>query len=145
MPITAPDAAGLVDELLADLDDRYGPGDFPRPDPAVFTRARGGAFVVAYVDGIPSACGGIFRVDDATAEVKRMFTSDRVRRQGVAGAVLGALEERGRQLGYRRLRLATGARQPEAISLYERRGFARIDPYPPHDGDPLSRCYAKDL
>ena len=45
------------------------------------------------------------------------------RRQGLAGRVLGLLEQRAAALGYTGLELTTGARQPEAVALYLRHGW----------------------
>ena len=62
-----------------------------------------------------------------------MWTAPDQRRQGHASAVLDALEAAARDRGYRRLRLETGPAQPEARSLYERRGYAGIAPYGRYD------------
>jgi ribosomal protein S18 acetylase RimI-like enzyme len=56
---------------------------------------------------------------------------------------LTALEKLASQYGYNTLRLETGTRQPEAISLYESFGFHRIPPYGRYVGDPLSLCFEK--
>ncbi len=56
--------------------------------------------------------------DDETAEVKRVWTRDDVRRQGLARKVISALEESAASLGYSRLYLTTGFRQPEAVQLF---------------------------
>ena len=42
------------------------------------------------------------------------------------------------------LRLQTGTRQPEAVALYEREGWTRIDPYPPYPAE-SSICFEKRL
>ena len=59
--------------------------------------------------------------------------------------ILRALEQRARELGYPTLRLETGARQPEAISLYESEGYLPIEPYGYYRDSPLSRCFEKHL
>jgi putative acetyltransferase len=46
-----------------------------------------------------------------------------------------------RRLGYRRLCLETGSRQPAAMSLYEGLGFGRIAPFGEYASDPTSVCY----
>jgi hypothetical protein len=43
--------------------------------------------------------------------------------------------------GYEWLRLETGNRQGPAISLYERYGFSRIEPFGCYVQDPTSVCY----
>ena len=60
-------------------------------------------------------------------------------------ALLAWLEAEAAALGYRRVHLETGLRQPEAIALYETAGYRRIPSFGPFEDDPLSVCYGKDL
>lgn len=86
-----------------------------------------GSFVLILRDGAPIAGGGFMRhADSGTAEVKRMWTAATHRRQGLASRVLEALEERAFALGYTRIYLTTGFRQPEAAALYHRQGYTRL-------------------
>ena len=48
---------------------------------------------------------------------------------GIARRLLAALEDAARELGYERVRLDTGARQPHARALYESAGFQPIPDY----------------
>ncbi len=41
--------------------------------------------------------------------------------------------------------LETGIKQPEAIALYESRGYEPIPPYGVYVDSPLTRCFAKCL
>jgi GNAT superfamily N-acetyltransferase len=100
---------------------------------------------VAYHDGKPVACGALRRYDHQTAEIKRMFVVSSSRGLGFSRRVLEALEAEGRRLGVKRLVLETGERQTEALSLYERAGFVRIERFGEYAGSPLSVCMAKDL
>lgn len=59
--------------------------------------------------------------------------------------MLARLEHHAVALGYRRLQLETGHRQPEAIALYESAGYHRIPSFGQYAGDKLSVCFAKDL
>ena len=79
------------------------------------------------IDGV--ACAGLRRLDDQTAEVKRMYVRPEHRRQGHAGRLLAQLEDIARTLGYTRLRLDTGPLQPEAAALYAKSGYHAIDAY----------------
>src|SRR6478609_6493233 len=85
-----------------------------------------GAFLVAYADGAPVGCGAVRRLDDAAAEVKRMYVVPTARGTGVARALLAALEAEARRLGARRLLLETGTRLDAAMALYRRAGFVEI-------------------
>lgn len=104
-----------------------------------------GAFVIAYAGNTPAGCGALRRIDESTAEVRRMFVRDSARRAGVARAVLVHLESEARALGYRVLRLETGVRQRPAIALYEAAGFRPIPPFGEYAADPMSVCFEKRI
>ena len=53
--------------------------------------------------------------------------ADRRARRARRGAATRALEEQARTLGVTRLLLETGTAQPEAMRLYTREGYTRID------------------
>lgn len=145
-PLDGPAAAGLVEDLVADLCRRYDdPGSGGTPlDPAAFSPPAG-AFLVAWLDGRPVACGGLRTVGDGVGEVKRMWVDPWVRGRGLARRVLSGLEQAGRDLGHTRLLLETGRQQPEALQLYESAGWARIQPYGEWRDSPLSVCFAREL
>ena len=114
-------------------------------------------FLLAMAEEQAIGCGGIQPIavgDDQetssfagplTGEVKRMYVVKDWRRLGVGTAILAALEERARVLGYRRLVLETGDRQPEAAALYSAGGWVRIAPFGPYVGDTTSVCFEKPL
>jgi GNAT superfamily N-acetyltransferase len=117
--------AGLTDEY----DTRYGENiEMTRTSTEEFD-PPGGLFVVLMDGSTTAAGGGIRRHDADTCEVKRMWTSPEYRRQGLATRVLRALEDGARELGYTRVILETGPRQPEAEALYLGLGYRRIDYY----------------
>jgi GNAT superfamily N-acetyltransferase len=121
----APLLAGLTDEY----DARYGENiEMTRASTEEFD-PPGGLFLVLMDGSTTAAGGGIRRHDDDTCEVKRMWTSPEYRRQGLATRVLRALEDGARELGYARVILETGPRQPEAEALYLGLGYRRIDYY----------------
>jgi GNAT superfamily N-acetyltransferase len=134
----------LVRAVLAEYAVRYGGIDADTPSPEEFA-APDGAFVIAYVDGSPIGCGGLHQLSPGIGEIKRMYVEPGARKLGVGRAILRALEQRARELGYPTLRLETGARQPEAISLYESEGYFPIEPYGYYRDSPLSRCFEKHL
>jgi GNAT superfamily N-acetyltransferase len=138
--------APLVHAQWRELLDRYGVPDADPDDlQADHLAPPHGVFVVAWVDGVPVSCGGVRQYDATTGEIKRMYTVPDARRRGVSRVVLEELEARARSIGYSRLVLETGVRQPEAIALYESAGYAAIEPYGFYKNAPMSRCYAKDL
>ncbi|RZU19621.1 SsuE family FMN reductase [Kribbella rubisoli] len=122
-----PEAAPLLADLVVEYSTRYGRTtantqltEVPASD---FQVESGGAFVLLRYGGQTVAGGAIRRYDDETAEVKRMWTSHLHRRQGLGRRVLAELEAAAADLGYRRLYLTTGPRQPEAAGLYLATGF----------------------
>ena len=123
----APVAQTLVAAAMRDLAERYGSEDETPIDPTSFDPPEGG-FVIAYLDGVPVGCVGWRSHGDTDdiAEVKRMYTAPRARGQGVARAVLAAVEESARTFGRKRMILETGSAQPEAIAFYECEGYERI-------------------
>jgi GNAT superfamily N-acetyltransferase len=134
----------LVRAVLAEYAVRYGGIDADTPSPEEFA-APDGAFVIAYVDGSPIGCGGLHQLSPGIGEIKRMYVDPGARKLGVGRAILRALEQHAREVGYPTLRLETGARQPEAISLYESEGYLPIEPYGYYRDSPLSRCFEKHL
>jgi GNAT superfamily N-acetyltransferase len=128
-----PRAKPLVDELSREYDERYGLNDgipssaeLSRYPPELFSPALGGAFLLVERDGEIVAGGAFKRVDDATVEVKRVWTSSAHRRQGLARTVMTELEREAAARGYRTVELTTGARQPEAVALYLSLGYAPL-------------------
>lgn len=99
--------------------------DMPRAHPEDFA-PPGGAFLVGWRNGEAVCCGGVKRLPDGAAEIKRMYVRPDARRQGVARALLAALEAKARQLGYDTVRLDTGPRQPHAWAFYESTGYRPI-------------------
>lgn len=104
-----------------------------------------GTYVVAYDALLAVGMGALRPLDDRVAEVRRMYVLPSHRRHGVARLILGELERRALDLGYRVLRLETGFRQQAALQLYETAGFRRIDPFGPYTDDPTSVCFEKQI
>ena len=141
-----PVARALVADAMADLAGRYGDGDATPVDPAQFD-PPGGAFLVAYLDGEPVGCGGWRSHGEGgeVAELKRMYTAPAVRGRGVARRLLAAVEESARSHGRRRLILECGDRQPEAVALYTRCGYERIEDFGFYREEPGVLSFGRDL
>ena len=125
-------AVRLVDAMVTEMDQLYGQapggGVGSGASPSDFTPPTG-AFLVIYAAGKPVAGGGLKRDDDGVAEIKRMYVVPEARRQGLGRRLLEALEDRARELGYARIRLDTGDRQPHAQAMYQRAGYHPIGNY----------------
>ena len=119
-------AAPLLEDLVVEYGTRYGlstPHTQLTEVPVSDFEGPHGAFVVVLRGGQTIAGGAIRRYDDETAEVKRVWTHAQFRRQGLARRVLIELEKAAAGLGYRRIHLTTGPRQPEARALYLAAGY----------------------
>lgn len=102
-----------------------------------------GCFLLLYRGGEPIACGGLKRLSAETGEIKRMYVVPSARGAGVGRRLLDELEARAEAIGYRRLRLDTGAEQPAARAIYEAAGYR---PIPDYNGNPYaSHWFEKGL
>ena len=126
-----PPASELLAEMAVELTELYGtPSRLDRPAllPSEL-RAPDGIYLVGWEGQAAVAGGGVRRMDDGLAEIKRMFVRPAARSRGVAGELLRALEGAARSMGYERVRLDTGPKQEHAERLYRRAGFVPIAPY----------------
>ena len=141
-----------LEPLLADLVVEYGTR-YGRPSahtqltevPASDFVEPQGTFLIVEENGETIAGGALRQYDPITAEVKRVWTSHRHRRRGLARRVMAELEAVATELGYQRIHLTTGPRQPEAKNLYLAAGYTpRFDPtQDPETIGPLA--FAKEL
>jgi putative acetyltransferase len=143
---TAPsdgDFLGLVAELDAELWAQYpdSQGEYvglnKLPEDAL-------AMIVMYNDS-PVACGSLKSHGDASYELKRIFVKKAFRGRGLSKLLLSELEAWARERGAARIFLETGFKQLEAISLYEKTGFARIENFGEYKGKATSLCMRKYL
>jgi len=141
-PDTA-DAMKLIEELETVLNPLY--AEESRHGYSVDKLVREGVhFFVARAAGKPAACGGI-QFYPGFGELKRMFVRDAWRGRGLGYAMLEHLGQHARANRCAVLRLETGVHQHEAIKLYERWGFTRIEAFPPYKPDPVSIFYEKRI
>ncbi len=120
----------LIEGLVAEYDGRYGANSRPGGARTEILRYPAEAFSPPLGDflllrrGDETIAGGAFMShDNETAELKRIWTRDDLRRQGLARQIVLALEEAAAALGYTRAYLTTGFRQPEATGLYLSLGY----------------------
>jgi GNAT superfamily N-acetyltransferase len=145
-----PLAAPLIEELAVEYADRYGGTrdkvhSWLRGYPAAEFEAPGGGLLIGLLEGQPVTGGAFRRFDDATAELKRIWTHSRHRRRGYARALLGRLEAEIAARGYSRIYLTTGDRQPEAEALYLSIGYTRLAESLPAEGEVYPIAFAKAL
>jgi ribosomal protein S18 acetylase RimI-like enzyme len=85
--------------------------------------ADGGEFLVGLCDGRLVAMGALRHVTDAVAELTRIRVHPAFQRRGFARLILARLEERARELGFRRLQLDTTVAETAAQRLYQSAGY----------------------
>ena len=141
-----PAATEAVGRYFAELDARFptgfDPGDATAGDTVAMSPPRG-VFVVATSDGEPVACGGVQEIDDRVGEIKRMWVHPDWRGAGLGSRMLAHLEDQAGRLGHRTVRLDTNGTLVEAIAMYERAGYERIERY--NDNPYAQAWFAKDL
>ena len=145
--LTSPDAARLIAALNTELT-----ATFPEPGATHFSLTGAqvgvgeGAFVVAYLDDIAVGCGAVRRLDETTAELKRMYVVPSLRGRGIGRAIVEALEREARLLGSTKVVLETGRRLKPAVKLYEATGYVRIPLFGEYLSSPdTSVCFGKSL
>ncbi len=137
----SPEAQPLLEGLVVEYDARYGDvagrgssrDEITRYPAAAFVPPHGD-FLALQRDGRTIAGGAFMPHDDQTAEIKRVWTHPELRRQGLSRRIMLALEARAAELGYTRVYLTTGFRQPEARALYLDLGYRPLFDL---DADPL--------
>src|SRR3954454_13006798 len=144
----------LAEPLLAELAVEYA-GRYSAPEEAVAKWLRNypadefappdGGLLIGLLGGQPVTGGAFRRFDDSTAELKRIWTDSRHRRQGHAKALLVELEAEIAARGYRNVYLTTGDRQPEAEALYLSTGYTQLAEPLPAEGEVYPLAFQKTL
>lgn len=145
-PASTADARWCLDQYAANLERLF---------PEGFDQSRGnrlepddvlpphGHFVIARLEGRPVGCGALKVLDRRTGEIKRVWTAEVVRGQGIATRIMDALEEIARAQGFERLRLDTNRALVAAQAMYAKRGYREIEPY--NDNPYAHHWYEKRL
>jgi len=143
-PWDDPDGAALRAAQRIELDDRYGSDDH---EPGAAPSADDIDLFLVAIDGAARAvaCGALRRLDDTSAEIKRMYVLPEMRGSGVATAVLRELESAAARRGWTTLRLETGTEQPDAQRFYSREGYHEIPLFGHYVGSTLSVCFERVL
>jgi GNAT superfamily N-acetyltransferase len=126
-----PEARALVAAMEAWIAESFGPQDPDRTSTVGLEEMAppGGVFVILFEDGEPVAGGGLRRLGEDVAEIKRMFVEPAARGRGYGRRVLDELEAAAVELGYRRLRLDTAQSLVAATALYRSAGYRDVPDY----------------
>lgn len=139
-----PRARRLI-EALDRLQTSLYPAESNHLDPIETLERDNVTFLAAFVGEEVVGCGAVKRMPSGYGEIKRMYVEPGLRGRGVGSALMDGLESSLVARGIGLARLETGVRQPEALALYERRGYARIPPFGDYPDDPLSVFFEKRL
>jgi GNAT superfamily N-acetyltransferase len=126
-PVSTALVAAYVEEIRAMYPD-WTP-DVPPRMTAQDVEPPDGRWLVAYRAGEPVGCAGLKRLDNHSAEIKRVYVTPEARGTGVARKLLTRLEDIARAVGYQTLRMDTGARQPASVALFRSAGYEPIADY----------------
>ena len=140
------EAQAALDRYFAELDERFRSGfnaETGGADDVDGMRPPVGAFVLVRSDDVTVGCGGVHHIDGRTGEIKRMWIDPAWRGLGLGRRLLAHLEEVARELGRRRVILDTNETLAEAIRMYERAGYHRIERY--NDNPYAHHWFAKAL
>ena len=91
--------------------------------PAPYSPPNGALIAARSNDGEYVGCIALRRFDDEASEVKRLFVLPEARGLGIGEALVGALIEKAKMLGYSKILLDVGDYQAPARALYAKCGF----------------------
>lgn len=101
--------------------------------------------VIASVSGTAVGCAGLKAYSESDAEIKRVWVNRNCRRHHIADEMLDRIEKKAKDLGFQRTILQTRPIMKDSVSLYLKRGYYRIENYPPYDQLEGAVCFAKVL
>ena len=95
---------------------------------AAYSPPIGRAFLA--LAGGETAGGGAYRdLHDGTCEMKRLFVREKFQGRGIGRRLCASLVAAAKSEGYRSMRLDTGDRNSEAVTMYESMGFRLCPPF----------------
>ncbi len=101
--------------------------------------------LIAYKNGDPIGCAGLKEYSENVVEIKRVWVEPEHRRNGIASEMMTLIEKKALELGYETAVLQTRTIMRDAVELYEQRGYAQIENYPPYDRLEGAICFSKEI
>lgn len=94
-----------------------------------------------------AGCGAakVMEDDGRYGEIKRLFVEERYRGRGMSTLLMARLEDHLRDLAVEWIRLETGVSQPEALGLFEKRGYTQRGPFGTYEENGWSVFFEKRL
>jgi putative acetyltransferase len=96
---------------------------------------RDGLFLVILDGATVIGSGAVRKIDQDTAELKRMWLLEDYHGQGIGYRVIQKLFEFSREKGYQQIHLQTSPEQTRAIDFYHQVGFREIASYNEEEGE----------
>jgi len=104
---------------------------------------KGNVFLLAYNKDEAVGCGAIRRVDNKTAEMKRVYA--KYKGSGIGKKLVAALECKAIDEGYEKLILETRKINTNAVSFYISMGYSIIENYGKYANRQDAICFEKTL
>jgi len=101
--------------------------------------------LLAYMDGVAVGCAGLKKYNDSDVEIKRVWVEPDYRGRHIATELMDRIEDKAREMGFKRAVLQTRPIMEDAVGLYEKRGYELIGNYPPYDKLEGAICMALPL
>ena len=101
--------------------------------------------LLAYMDGVAVGCAGLKKYNDSDVEIKRVWVEPDYRGRHIATELMDRIEDKAREMGFKRAVLQTRPIMEDAVGLYEKRGYELIGNYPPYDKLEGAICMALNL
>lgn len=96
------------------------PGDYISPT---------GCLLLAVYKEQPVGCVALRKLSDGVCELKRLYVREKYRGMGIGRALVEAVIEESRKIGYNNMRLDTVPSMEAANALYVSMGFKKTDAY----------------
>lgn len=97
--------------------------------PGKYAPPTGELFLARTGQGDPIGCAALRPLDKSVCEMKRLFVKDSAKGLGVGKALVLALIDAAKKLGYDYMRLDSLPKMTAALGMYRSLGFANIQPY----------------
>jgi ribosomal protein S18 acetylase RimI-like enzyme len=112
-----------VDLCFQDFDNELAtlPGKYASPDGRLYLVKSGDEY---------TGCVGLRKIEDGVCEMKRLYIKLEHQGHGLGKKLIELIIKDAKSIGYKKMRLDTiKEKMPNAVDLYEKRGFKKIDAY----------------